>query len=518
MKLLGVTLLSALALANDFEEEKDVLVLGNDDFDAAVNAHDFLLAEFYAPWCGHCKQLAPEYEKAAGILKGKGLENVRLAKVDATIHAEVAGKFGVEGYPTLKWFVGDAEKPLEYGGGRTADEIVQWITKKTGPPALPIASVDDLGTFKEQNPVGVVGFFADADKSMFLNTAKASDEVFAIVSDAAVIKEAGYADGDIVLFKDFDNKEDKYVDGDLAEFVAANSMPLVSEFTEESAPKIFGGDVKRHILLFTAKSGDKHDEMMAAFAETAVAHKGKVLFVWLNCDVEDNEQVMEFFGLTPADCPVSRMINMEEGMAKFQQEVTDNTAEGFSKFVTGVLDGTLTRHFMSEEIPEDNTAPVTILVGKNWDQVVKNEKSVFVEFYAPWCGHCQQLSPIWDKLGEHFKDNDDVVIAKSDATVNEFDGVEVEGFPTLKFWPKAESGEESVMMDYTGARTLEAMIKFVESNGEEVEQGDDEEFDDEDYDEDEDEFDEDEEFDDEFDEDDYDPDLEDIEEPEHDEL
>jgi len=75
------------------------------------------------------------------------------------------------------------------------------------------------------------------------------------------------------------------------------------------------------------------------------------------------------------------------------------------------------------------------------------------------------LAPTWDKLGEHFKDDDSIVIAKSDATLNEFDGVEVQGFPTLKYFPK---GENAAMVDYSGGRDLDSLIKFMENEGKEV--------------------------------------------------
>lgn len=79
-----------------------------------------LLQYLTIQWCGHCKSLEPEYEKAATTLKGV----VKVVAVDATEATALASTYSVQGFPTLKIFGADKKKPIPYEGQRTADAII----------------------------------------------------------------------------------------------------------------------------------------------------------------------------------------------------------------------------------------------------------------------------------------------------------------------------------------------------------------------------------------------------------
>ncbi|XP_038633011.1 protein disulfide-isomerase [Scyliorhinus canicula] len=464
--------LAALAAAADIPVEDEVLVLKKDNFEEALEKYQHLLVEFYAPWCGHCKALAPEYAKAAAKLKEEGSQ-IRLAKVDATEESDLAQMFAVRGYPTIKFFKnGDKSSPKDYSAGRQHEDIVNWLNKRMGPAADTITEADAAEKLVESSEVVIIGFFKDvegSDAKIFLQAAEAFDEVpFGIASQADLFTKYDVKQDGVVLFKKFDEGRNTY-DGELTkeniiEFIKSNQLPLVIEFTEQSAPKIFGGEIKTHVLMFIPKSSTTFENNLTNFKKAAGSFRGKILFIYIDSEVEDNQRVLEFFGLKKEECPAIRLITLEEEMTKYKPESEDITVDNVKAFCNQFLEGKLKPHLMSQDVPEDwDKSAVKVLVGKNFEEVAFDEtKDVFIEFYAPWCGHCKQLAPIWESLGEKYKDNDKIVIGKMDATANEIESVKIHSFPTLKYFP---ASTERSIIDFNGERTLESFIKFLESGG-----------------------------------------------------
>ena len=105
-----------------------------------VRSDSPVLVEFFAPWCGHCKNLAPAWEKAASALRGA----VKVAAVDCDAHPQLAQQFGVKGFPTIKLFSPHLKSPLDYEGGREAKPIVDYAISQVcslrSPPCLTIAT------------------------------------------------------------------------------------------------------------------------------------------------------------------------------------------------------------------------------------------------------------------------------------------------------------------------------------------------------------------------------------------
>ncbi|XP_043832589.1 protein disulfide-isomerase A2 [Dromiciops gliroides] len=461
--------------SDELLEEDDILVLTQHNLDRALREHRYLLVEFYAPWCGHCKALAPEYAKAASLLKNESSE-LKLAKVDGPAEKELVEEFGVTGYPSLKFFRdGNRSQPVEFTGPREAEGIVRWLKRRLGPSATHLETEAEAAQFIDSQDIVIIGFFKDLqdeDVAEFLAIAEdVVDLTFGLTDRPELFQKYGLSKDTVVLFKKFDEgRADFPVDEelgldqpDLTRFLVIHSMHLVTEFNSQTSAKIFGARILNHLLLFINQTLNSHRELLKDFQEAAPPFRGEVLFVVVDVAGE-NDHVLQYFGMNATDAPTLRFINVETTKKYVPNTEEEITAASITTFCQDILSGKVKPHLRSQEIPADwDQKPVKVLVGKNFEQVAFDEtKNVFVKFYAPWCTHCKEMAQTWEDLAEKYKDHEDIIIAELDSTANELEAFAIRGFPTLKYFP---AGPDRKVIEYKSARDLETFSKFLDNGG-----------------------------------------------------
>ncbi|KAF3902549.1 Calsequestrin-2 [Orbilia brochopaga] len=463
--MLPKQVLLSLMVAAGVVSASDVVQLKEDGFDEFIAKNPLVLAEFFAPWCGHCKALAPEYEEAATTLKAKGIS---LIKVDCTEESGLCQKHGVEGYPTLKIFKGTTENPSPYSGQRKADAIVSYMVKQSL-PAVSVLTKDTLEDFKTADQVVVVAYFKADDKKSNETFAAVAEPLrdsylFGATSDPALAEAAGVTAPGVVVYRKFDEPVVVYDGAFEAEAITAfaktSAVPLIGEVGPETySGYMSSGLPLAYIFVEGAEDKAKFTEGLKKLAEK---HKGKINFATIDAVA---------FGAH------AQNLNLEQKWPAFAIQETakntkfpfdqtkDLTLEAITSFVEEFASGKIEPSIKSEPLPESQ-GPVYTVVAHNYNDIVLDEeKDVLVEFYAHWCGHCKALAPKYEELGKLYFDNPEfakkVVIAKVDATLNDVPD-EIQGFPTIKLFP---AGKKSTPIDYQGGRTVEDFVKFIKESG-----------------------------------------------------
>uniref|UniRef100_A0A0A9WIA6 Protein disulfide-isomerase n=1 Tax=Lygus hesperus TaxID=30085 RepID=A0A0A9WIA6_LYGHE len=444
------------------------LELTDNDFKSRIGEFDSMLIMFYAPWCGHCKKLKPEFELAADLLR----ENdppVELAKVDCTEGGKATcTEFGVSGYPTLKIFK-NGKISKEYQGPRDGPGIVKYMASQVGPSAKEITSVEAFEKFLSAQDNSVVGFFKSASplKEAFLQAADGLREKFrfAVTELAELVEKHDTSDG-IILFRPkhlqniFEPNQLKY-DGDsskssLEAWLKKKQHGLVDHRTRDNTDEFKNPVVVAYYKVDYAKNEKGTNYWRNRILKVAKNFADDFTFAVSSKD-DFQHELNEFgYDYVPSEKPIVFARNKDNKKFSMTEEFS---IENFETFLKKLKNNELEPYLKSEPIPEDNTKPVIVAVGKNFDEVVtNNNKDTLIEFYAPWCGHCKKLTPVWDELGEKMA-GEDVAIVKMDATNNDVPSpFEVRGFPTI-YWASKDGKASPVT--YNGGRELNDFVKYI---------------------------------------------------------
>ncbi|KAL4420986.1 hypothetical protein ABPG77_001305 [Micractinium sp. CCAP 211/92] len=470
--LLAAALLATL-VASARASDDVIAVSGPKQLDKLIAKHPFLVAEFYAPWCGHCKKLDPEWAKAAAALKGHDPEIV-LVKVDTTAKENEVfkTKYSITGFPTIKIFRGDPKKPAAYEGPREEKGIVSYLKKQVGPAYRKLESSEAVAAAKEAAEGALLLAYFDSDTSKefkaFAEVAEAlrNDVDFGYVTDHSLIEECKGADCTsplVIMYKKGESETPRYegkFKADLLQtWAAAKSLPLVIRFGApahmKALQKAYQGTLPRLVVM--APEDGVTPELMEQLNQASKANDNLAVVL---ATEKDGKRVIDFYGAKPEG---KLTLLLDDSAAKAKYLKRDVKPSDVPEFLREYKEGALAKWMKSEEAPAKNDGPVRIVVGTTFeDEVFKSGKDVFIEFYAPWCGHCKKLEPTWEELGKEFQADDTVVIAKMDATANDVpsDKILVRSFPTLYF----VAADGAVKKYEGGDRSKDALAKFVREN------------------------------------------------------
>lgn len=389
--MLPLLLLSAIAglCHAGADEAVSAVNLNDDNFVGQVSGSPHFVM-FFAPWCGHCKRLAPTWEELAGKMNKDVEKEVTIAKVDCTEATALCSAQDVTGYPTLKFFKNGAEKDdgVKYRGNRDLASLEKFINEKLG------------NEVPDEKPAETASAEAKVENGLH------------ILTEGSFAKSVGAGDTFIKFYAPWCGHCQK---------LAPVWDELAKKFESDSKVKIAKVDCTQHQSVC-------QEQEVRGYPTLSYFRNGRKIETYKGAR---NINDLTDFVNTNKDQPAG------EGAAE-DGKVPDK-----------------------KDAPKEEAA-VVVLDKDNFEEKTKSGVA-FVKFYAPWCGHCKRLAPTWEKLAQEFKDNDAVVIGHVDCTAADnahralCDSNGVNGFPTLNIYKDGVKVDE-----YNGKRELADLQEYVE--------------------------------------------------------
>ena len=503
-------------------DEKDVVEFTDNNFEEKKTNAKYWLVEFYAPWCGYCKKLAPTWSQLATFVKEKMGAEFGIAKIDGTANQAVVDKFGdISGYPTLFLLDTSTNSYTEYEGGRNLPEFYDYLKEISKIPQekfkklfgskneKELSQKEQVETLSESNfyqkissGVWMVEFYASwcgfckklapeyerlnnfvkenmPDKNYHVAKVNVEND-----NDLSEKFNVQYLPTVFVVFgdqfwkfegtADYDNllkflKQD-YLEANATKFEIPkksdkpNEKPLASEdsiIVLEDKDFYSDGKVTKGIWLvdFYAPWCGHCKNMKPTYAQLATDLKDSSVNVgWIDATVHSrSSSIFEVSGFPT-------IIYIENG--KWVEYLGSRELSDFKSFIEGKNRGKLVEaKFLTsenqgnneEEKGIDDDSDVVVLKDSNFFSKISNGVWL-VDFYAPWCGHCKNLTPKWNLLAKKMKNK--IKVGKVDITTEK---KLTEAF-SPKYLPTIYLIIDGFYYKFDGKREISEFILFSEIN------------------------------------------------------
>jgi len=389
-------------------------------------------------------------------------QGVHIAKLDATVEAEVAEDYEVTSFPTLKLFM--FGEPVDYTFQREQKQMEDWIQRQLIFRVPEIESVPELqGLSKarlavllvcsKKNQLLIRRFTAVASNnpqtSFSITYLDEARSMFGLDDSIGMVVFRDFEDGMKVLNLEADAKG-----SEMREFFYGYRDPAVmlwelgkQEIVNKNQPMVF---------LFMDK---KNDILREAFNELAIERRGDILFVQSDLSTAAGKEMAANVGVFPGFGDQIRIVKIKgEEVNKFKADVQNK--KDLSRFIDQFKAGKVKQYNKSQPAPKSDRNHVKTVVADNFEDIVlKSNKHVLLKVYAPWCGHCKTLAPKFKKLAQKLSKYPEIVMAKIDATANEIPSLKITGYPTLILYKMREKKKP---IEFKGAPNVPQIVRFLE--------------------------------------------------------
>jgi len=297
---------------------ESVVTLTEENFDSLTSIGSWLL-EFYAPWCGHCRTLAPVYEQAAQRLHGQ----LNLGKIDATVHRGLAKRFEIKGFPTLK-FLRDGEV-RSYNGGRSLDSFVEFARSMNEAPVTALKSVTELEKMrKEKNVVMMFVGGKGEEKRLFdtlayrlqglvafISLDPSTSQAEPILKSLSLTKEAA-ASKPFVLWltshasttdpsNRFQPTDEPWTLETLRSFILDHKLPLISKLEASTFDEVTTTGKRIAYIVIDPSQKDHTDVFIESLYALASQERLRDSFVFCSIDGVKYHRYISQFGVAVSD-------------------------------------------------------------------------------------------------------------------------------------------------------------------------------------------------------------------------
>ena len=272
-----------------------------------------------------------------------------------------------------------------------------------------------------------------------------------------------FDDGFSLFTGDITNEEE------LTKFIKKESIPLMDDIGPENYMRYY--ESKMPLAFFFWSDKENHRNKYGPLVEESLKrHRDKVNAVYIDANAYASHA--ERLNLEGAKWPALAIHDTEKDL-KYVFTGKEFTQESVASFFDDFIKGSLKPKYKGQPVPEKNEGPVIEVVHDTFNKIVgDNKKDVFVEIYAPWCGFCKKIAPVYEKLAAAYakaKGGDKVVLAKFDGSKNDFPkeySYKLEGFPTFVLYKANTAGKDGVkqVITFDGDNNAEEFVKFLEEN------------------------------------------------------